>query len=708
MRRVPFFIALLFITRVALAVEGMWVPMFLEKLNADEMKAMGLRISIDEIYHFEKASLKDAIVIFGGGCTGEMISSKGLLLTNHHCGYGQIQSHSSVDNDLLTNGFWAKSSEEELTNPGLSATFIRLMNDVSEDVLDANGTTAENIKAVKDRFKDMHPNLTFEVKPFYYGNQYIIIGKETFNDVRLVGAPPSSIGKYGSDTDNWMWPRHTGDFSMFRIYADADNNPTEYDEANVPYQPKKHLSINAGGVKEGDFTMVFGFPGSTQQYLPAREVEYITEVYNPERIEVRDALLANLDKRMRSSDEVRIKYAAKYARIANAWKKWRGENIGIRESKGIQRKKDMEFEFRRRLLSNPEWNTTYGYSLDSLNHYYASLVPYARVRNYYAEVGIQGVEVLRTMREIMLAVRAYENGNVEDEELMETLGKRIASLQKNYAPEADQEALATLFPLYIKRLDDLTPQRIVALNDDYKGDWESLAEDAFQGKFYQRMLMDFKEDVKVKKFVKAMKKSLLFELSEAMLDNYSDIVAPNYTRIQNAINTHQKTYMAGLMEIFDEKRFYPDANFTLRVSYGKVEGFAPVDAVVYDWQTTDTGILEKYIPGDYEFNLPNDFVELLENESFGLYANNSGRLPVCFISSNHTTGGNSGSPALNADGHLVGLNFDRAWEGTMSDLNYDIERCRNIMVDARYILWVVDTYGGAGYLIDEMDIVGVE
>lgn len=708
MRRISLFVALLFITRLAFAVEGMWVPIFLEKLNADELKAMGLRISIDEIYDFNNASLKDAIVIFGGGCTGEMISSKGLLLTNHHCGYGQIQSHSSVENDLLTNGFWAKSAEDELVNPGLSATFIRLMEDVSTDIIDGDGNLSENIKTTIDRYTEAYPHWEFEVKPFYYGNQYIVIGKETFKDVRLVGAPPSSIGKYGSDTDNWMWPRHTGDFSMFRIYADADNNPADYSETNIPYQPKKHLTINAGGVNEGDFTMVFGFPGSTQQYLPAREVEYITEVYNPERIEMRDALLANLDKRMRTSDEVRIKYAAKYARIANAWKKWRGENIGIRESKGIQRKKDLEFEFRRRLLSNPELNAEYGYVLDSLSHYYASIVPYARVRNYYIEVGIQGVEAMRTVREIIMAVRAYENGNLDEEDFMKTVGKRIASLKKDYAAEADQEALATVFPIYIKRLGDLTPQRILEIDNRYDGNWEAVAADAFEGKFFQRMLMDFDEGIKPKKFIKALKKSVLFELSEAMLDNYTNVVAPNYTRIQNAINTHQKTYMAGLMQVFDEKRFYPDANFTLRVSYGKVEGFAPVDAVAYHWQTTDTGILEKYIPGDYEFDLPDEFLELLENETFGRYANASGRLPVCFISSNHTTGGNSGSPALNGDGHLVGLNFDRAWEGTMSDLNYDIERCRNIMVDARYILWVVDTYGGAGYLIDEMDIVGLK
>ncbi|MCH8545321.1 MAG: S46 family peptidase [Cryomorphaceae bacterium] len=708
MRKTIIVFALLFIARVLPAVEGMWVPIFLEKLNADEMKAMGMRITTEDIYHFEKACLKDAIVIFGGGCTGEMISSKGLLLTNHHCGYGQIQSHSSVENDLLTNGFWAKNASEELKNPGLSATFIRLMEDVTEAVTNGEGSLAENIKSVNDQYEDRYEGWEFEIKPFFYGNQYIIIGKEVFKDVRLVGAPPSAIGKYGSDTDNWMWPRHTGDFSIFRVYANADNMPADYSEDNVPYQPKKHLTINAGGVNEGDFAMVFGFPGSTQQYLPAREVEYITEVYNPERIEVRDVLLSNLDQRMRASDEVRIKYAAKYARIANAWKKWRGENIGIRESKGIQRKKDLEFEFRRRLLSNPDLNNTYGYVIDSLNHYYASLVPYARVRNYYIEVGIQGVEVLRTIREIIVATRTFENGEIDEEEFMMQVGKRITSLKKDYAVEADQEALATIMPLYIKRLEDLTPQRILDIDRSNNGDWLTIAENAFNHKFFQNHLMDFDESGKAKKFIKSMKKSVLYDIAEAMMDNYTDIVAPNFARLQNAINKHQKTYMAGLMEVFPEKRFYPDANFTLRVSYGKVEGFAPVDAVEYHWQTTDTGILEKYIPGDYEFNLPDDFLALLENEEFGRYANESGRLPVCFISSNHTTGGNSGSPALDADGNLIGLNFDRAWEGTMSDLNYDIERCRNIMVDARYILWVVENLGGVGYLIDEMDIVGFD
>lgn len=685
------------------AVEGMWVPLFLEKLNADEMRALGMRITPEDIFSFEKASLKDAVVIFGGGCTGEMLSAQGLLMTNHHCGYGQIQSHSSVENDLLTKGFWAMSREQELKNPGLSVTFIRYMADVTDRVIN-DKVIGENIQTLIREYKKEYPNYDFEVKAFYYGNQYIIIGKESFRDVRLVGTPPSAIGKYGSDTDNWMWPRHTGDFMFFRVYADKDNNPADYSAENVPYQPRKHLTVSAKGVKEGDFTMVFGFPGSTQQYLPAREIEYITQVYNPERIEVRDVLLGNLNRRMRESDEVRIQYAAKYARIANAWKKWRGENIGIRESKGIERKENLEFEFRRQLLSNPEWNDRYGYVLDSLNHYYASIVPFNRVRNYYIEVGIQGVEALRMMREIIVATRQAEEGKIDLDTWKSRVEKSLGALKKDYSIEADQEAFATLLPLYLKRLDDLAPMRIIEMDKANNGNWEVLAERAFNDKFFTRFILGFNEKTKLKAFSKAMNKNPLFEVASTMTDHYFSVVAPTWGELQSSIERHQKTYMEALMTVFSENRFYPDANFTLRVAYGQVEGFAPLDAVRYHWQTTDQGILEKYIPGDYEFDLPKDLVHLLENEDFGKYANEDGRLPVCFVASNHTTGGNSGSPVLNADGHLIGINFDRAWEGTMSDLNYDIKRCRNIMVDARYILWVVDVYAGAGYLLDEMDI----
>ncbi|MCC5918390.1 MAG: S46 family peptidase [Cryomorphaceae bacterium] len=688
------------------AVEGMWLPIFLEKLNADEMKAMGMRISVDDIYHFQKASLKDAIVIFGGGCTGEMISPNGLLLTNHHCGYGIIQSHSSVENDLLSKGFWAKNSSEELKNDGLSATFIRMMEDVTDKVLSGdNDDLSVNILAVMAEYQESHPDLTFEIKPFYYGNQYIIVGKEIFKDVRLVGAPPSAIGKYGSDTDNWMWPRHTGDFAVFRVYADANNNPAAYAVDNVPYRSRKHLTINAGGVKEGDFTMVFGFPGRTQQYLPAREIEYITQVYNPERIEIRDLVLANLDRRMRASDEVRIKYASKYARISNAWKKWRGENIGIRESNGIERKKNMEFEFRRRLLSKPEWNQKYGYVLDSLNFYYARVLPFKRAYFYYAEIANQGVEALGAMQKWIKTVEKYEAGEMSEEEVWSALDKTIKGLKKDYAPEADQESFAILMPLYLRRLGDLAPYSITSFDKKNNGDWKTISEEAFNDKFFVDFVLNFDEKTKVKKFIKRMKKNHLYYVANGMVDHLNTNVLPSIYRLNDIINQHQKTYMEALMVIFNEKRFYPDANFTMRVSYGKVEGFAPVDAVKYHWQTTHKGILEKYIPGDYEFNLPDPFLELLRSESFGRYVNEQGLLPVCFVASNHTTGGNSGSPALNADGHFIGLNFDRAWEGTMSDLNYDIKRCRNIMVDARYILWVIEHYAGAGYLLDEMDIV---
>jgi hypothetical protein len=539
----------LFISSLVLrAGEGMWVPLFLEKLNADEMRALGMRITPEDIFSFEKASLKDAVVIFGAGCTGEMLSAKGLLMTNHHCGYGQIQSHSTVENDLLTKGFWAMSASEELTNPGLKVTFIRYMEDVTDRIIN-DKVIGENVQTLLREYAKEYPNYEFEIKPFYYGNQYIIIGKESFRDVRLVGTPPSAIGKYGSDTDNWMWPRHTGDFMFFRVYADKDNNPADYSPENVPYEPRKHLSISAKGVKEGDFTMVFGFPGSTQQYLPAREIQNITQIYNPERIEVRDLLLGNLNRRMRESDEVRIQYAAKYARIANAWKKWRGENIGIRESRGIERKENNEFEFRRRLLSNPEWNQSYGYVLDSLNDLYSAIVPYSRVRNYYIEVGIQGVEFLNMMRDVIRHTNQAEQGKITEQEWREKVQLVLGRMKKDYSKEADQEAFATLMPLYIRRLAELAPDRILALHARSKGDWGAIAEQAFSDRFFIRFILGFNPNTRLKAFSKAMKRNALFEVSDAMAHHFTQQIAPKWNELNTRIQVHQKTYMEALMKV---------------------------------------------------------------------------------------------------------------------------------------------------------------
>ena len=708
-------IAVFLIHFSAQAVEGMWIPLFLSQLNESEMKSLGMQISAEDIYSVNNSSLKDAIVQFGGGCTGEIISKKGLLLTNHHCGYGQIQSHSTVQNDYLKNGFWAMNASEELRNPGLTAMFVRGIHEVTNEVLegislDATGKErealiAENIKKVIENHKKKTDYDVF-VRAFYYGNQFLLFETETFRDVRLVGAPPSSIGKYGSDTDNWVWPRHTGDFALFRVYANKDNKPANPADENIPYVPAQALKISTQGVKPGDFTMVFGFPGRTTQYLPSNEVRNVVELYNPANIHIRENLLSLLDKRMRASDEVRIKYAAKYARIANAWKKWIGENEGIIETKGVEKKEKLEEEFKKRVGEN---SAEYQ-SFLAMKAEYDKRIPLVQARNNYVEIAIQGVELLRSYRTLFALYK------MEKDEFNEAIGKSkdrlIASMEgfaKDFEPEADREAFAVLMPIYLKSMkaEDMPNAMITLQKEINKRGAEKVAERYYSRSELLRNISDMKDfsEKDWNRFFKRLKKDPMFQLAYQLYDSFIEGVYPKLQESDAEIDRLQSIYMRALMTHFPEKRMYADANSTLRVSYGQVEGFAPRDGMKYVHRTTHTGVLQKFKPGDYEFDLPESYRKLLESEDFRNYADEDGKLPVCFIASNHTTGGNSGSPALNARGELIGLNFDRVWEGTMSDINYDISRCRNIMVDVRYILWVVDVYAGAGYLLQELELI---
>ncbi|GCD78121.1 Asp/Glu-specific dipeptidyl-peptidase [Thermaurantimonas aggregans] len=702
---------------VAWAIEGMWLPMLLAQLNEGEMKTLGMRISAQDIYSVNQASLKDAVVQFGGGCTGEIISPRGLLLTNHHCGYGQIQYHSTVERDLLKNGFWAMSQAEELKNPGLTAMFVRYMEDVTNDVLkgthelkgaERQKKLQENIQVLIRR-KKVQEGYDYIVRPFYQGNQYILFATETYKDVRLVGTPPSAIGKYGADTDNWVWPRHTGDFAIFRVYAGPDNKPAEISDNNKPFVPRNFLKIYMSGVKPGDFTMVFGFPGRTNQYLPSNEVHNIVNVYNPVKIQIRDTLLALLDRRMRTSDEVRIKYAAKYARIANAWKKWIGETEGVRETKGVERKQRFEAEFELKIAQSPKLSSTYTGTLTALKKAYDDLVPYQLARDYYIETAIQGVELMNFARNFISIYQLPDSTRFKH--LLENREKLLASIQefvKDFDRDADGEAFEHLMHMYVNADLKIAPAPALmrykkALNRD-----RSKVRRAVYDRSYLHTLLTEAPEYTDRQWTAALKKlekDPLYRLSADMYSYFlSDINKP-YDSLSLIARDLQADYMKALMEAFPERRFYPDANGTLRVSYGQVEGMMPRDGIWYHHQTYAEGVKQKYKPGDYEFDLPKRYLELYEARNFGRYADASGRLPVCFIASNHTTGGNSGSPALNADGYLIGLNFDRLWEGTMSDINYDISRCRNIMVDVRYILWVVDVYAGAGYLLDEMELV---
>jgi hypothetical protein len=704
----------------ASAKEGMWIPYLLKQLNEAEMRDMGLQISAEDIYSVNNSSLKDAIVHFGGGCTAELIGSKGLLLTNHHCGYSRIQSHSSVENDYLKNGFWAMNESEEKTNPGLTASIVKYMRDVTNEAMEGIAANA----SAEDRSNRINKNLRklvdaerektgymIEVVPFFYGNQYILFAKEVFKDVRLVGAPPSSIGKYGADTDNWVWPRHTGDFSLFRVYANKENKPAEISDENRPYNPIQFLTINTNGFQNGDFTMVYGFPGRTQEYLPAVEVQNIIEHIDPLRIGVRQKILETLDRKMRKDDATRIKYASKYASIANGWKKWIGEVDGLVETEAVKRKLILETEFAQKINSDESWKLAYGNTLTDLNKAYKERLPLALARYNFIERVYYGSEFLRYMMRFKSLVDAVD---AQDTSLIDKLSEQYAqSLERfggNLDVALDKEVFTLLFPDYLNALESegKMPTILKELKNMSEEEQREFAMEAYE----KALLLKDKDALrellanKPQKAVKKLKKDKAYQLATAMRADF-DAVNLKMNSINKEIEVLQGTYMRGLQDVFPSKRFYPDANSTLRVAYGKIEPYDPVDGIEYKTQTYLKGVMAKYVPGDYEFDLPQKLIDLYQDKDYGNYGE-EGKMPVCFIASNHTTGGNSGSPALNGKGELVGLNFDRAWEGTMSDINYDFSRCRNIMVDIRYVLFITDKFAGAGYLLDEMRFAEAE
>lgn len=674
---------------------GMWIPSLLEGMNEQEMQSLGAQLTAQDIYDVNSSSLKDAIVHFNGGCTGEVISDQGLLLTNHHCGFGQIQFHSSLENDYLKEGFWAMSKAEELPNDNLYARFIIEIIDVTEEMLSvvSEGMNATTKQATLDRRESELVSQAQKedwqeanIKSFYDGNQYFLFITEKYEDVRLVGAPPSSIGKFGSDTDNWVWPRHTGDFALFRIYANKDNKPAKYSPDNVPYTPKHFLPISLDGVEEDDFTLVFGFPGRTNEYLPAVAVEQITKKVNPSNILIREKALEKMDAFMQENDEIRIKYASKQARIANYWKKWKGENLGIEKSGAIEIKKDIEKRFIQAVEASGK-TKAYGNLLATFDEQYAAFEPYAVKRSNFLEVFFTNTDLFQVSFRLYQLKQAAESGDNEFKQAQTGITNILQGVYKNYDKEVDKAIAKAIFPLYDA---SISPQVINSLYTN----------SAFTSVEGLSLLEGTKEEV-----LERLAKDVLVEFTEAYITEFFTDLNPNYQAWQTEIAATQKVYMTALMEMLPEERYFPDANSTLRVTYGKVKGYQPRDAVYYQPVTYLDGVVEKYIPGDYEFDVPKKLLDLHKNKDFGSYADANGKMPLGFIGTNHTTGGNSGSPAIDAQGNLIGLNFDRVWEGTMSDLFYDPEICRNIMVDARYILFIIDKYGEAPHLIKEMKLV---
>lgn len=686
-------ILLLFVTLNTFAQQGgMWIPSLLEGMNEDEMTSLGSKLTAKDIYDVNNSSLKDAIGHFNGGCTSEVISPKGLILTNHHCGFSQIQSHSSLENDYLKNGFWAMNFEDELPNNGLFVEFIVSIHDVSKEVLAAineDMTEKEKQFTIDKNSNAILKNWTKEtwqdvkVKSFYKGNQYFLFVTERFEDIRLVGAPPTSIGKFGSDTDNWVFPRHTGDFSLFRIYADANNRPAKYSENNQPYTPKHFLPISLDGVEEGDFTMIFGFPGRTNEYLPAVAIEHITKNYNPTNIAIREAALKVIDEKMKDDDEVRIKYASKQARIANAWKKWIGENLGIEKSNAVEKRRTFESTFTK-ALKEKGLEAKYGDILPKFNRLYKDFAPVNIKRRNFIEVFLVTNELMQMTLRTFQMEQAINNDSSVFEKARESLMRRFKGIHKNYNVDVDKGVFISVMPFYTDHVDDSIYNNTAFTNLDSA----------------LKLLQGTPEQV-----LKNINNDAAYKFAKPIIDEFYNTIDKEFQQKNEPIAALQTKYMTALMEALPNARYFPDANSTLRVTYGQVRGYSPKDAVYYNHVSYLDGVIEKYIPGDYEFDVPQKLRDLHASKDYGPYADTNGKVPVCFLGTNHTTGGNSGSPAIDAHGNLVGLNFDRVWEGTMSDMNYDPEICRNIMVDLRYVLFIIDKYAGAKHLIDEMKLV---
>ncbi len=702
MRKFILTILLFLCTLGAFAGEGMWLPFLLQEINEKDMKAKGLKISAEDIYSVRDGSLKDAILIFGGGCTGEVVSNKGLVFTNHHCGYGTVNNLSSVKNDYLTDGFFAKNQGEEIPCPGLSVRFIRKIEDVTASIMDGitedmdKETRDKKIKARAKSIKEkaaLESGLEISLKSFFYGNEYYMFYIERYNDVRLVAFPPNGIGKFGGDTDNWAWPRHTGDFGVFRIYANKDNKAAAYSEDNVPYNPKRHFKINIGGLQEGDFSMVYGFPGSTQQYLTSDGINETMNVLDPARIKIRAKRLGYMEAAMKESKANFIKYASKQARVANYYKKWQGELLGLKLNDAVNKKKAKEREFLSWARKNPVRWAKYGDIIDKQKALYQNKEQNELQYNYIREC-LRASELVALGRygDSLLTV----NDLYSRKDDFKRIVKRIASGIKRMDVETDRKITTALYEMYRTKFgeaNEISDQSVQAM----------YSSSVFSDISKLNTLLDSQNPLDITKAIKEdpvylASKYITTENKKVLTDLRPDIIS---------LRENYRTYMQGLREQ-SKKPLYPDANFSLRLTYGKMEGLEAQDGMQYNMYTTLGGAVRKRNTEVEEFNMPQRLVDLYEKKDFGRYATwHKGKkdVPVCLLSSLHTTGGNSGSPIMNAYGELIGTNFDRIWEGTMSDINYDVNLCRNISVDVRYVLFIIEKFGNAKWIIDEMDIV---
>jgi hypothetical protein len=716
MKRLTVLTGLLLFTSIAQlrADEGMWLPMLIQRLNQRNLQEMGLQLTPEEIYSVNNSSLKDAIVSMGGFCTGEIISSRGLMLTNHHCGYDAIRENSTVEADYLTNGFWAKNLNAELPNPGLFVSFLVRMEDVTKQMQEAlagiddeqarNEKTAEMARAIAAQAQEGN-HYKADVKSFYAGNEFYLFIYERFTDVRLVGAPPESVGKFGGDTDNWMWPRHTGDFSLFRVYAGPDGLPAPYNADNVPLTPKHHLPISIAGIEEGDFSMTFGFPGSTDRYLSSWGIEQALEKKNPSIVEIRDAKLKVLREDMKADDAIRLMYASKFAQIANYWKYFIGQTAQLKHLDVKSQKEKIEADFQRWVDADTERKAKYGETLDLIRMGTQMKDSTVIGGTYVLEGGLVGADaVLHTYR-FTRQLEAYMDmpeGN-DKEEMKDRLKIATAEFFESANMETDIELFAVTQELYSKNvLRHQQPAYMRDLKGKMDGKWLSFAEKAYKKSIFtdKNRLTAFIE----KPSKKTLEKDPMKEVAEDMFAVYQSQSQLN-AAANNMLATGNRLFQAGLREMMPEKDFYPDANSTLRASFGNVKAYEPKDGVKFKYYTTLEGKMAKENPDDDEFIVPAGIAELAKAKDYGQYAHGDGTLRLNFISTNDITGGNSGSPVINGYGELIGLAFDGNWEAMSGDINFEPTVQRTISVDIRYVLWVIDKYAGAKHLIDEMTLV---
>ncbi len=708
---------------VVKADEGMWLPMFIKRLNEVDMQAAGLQLTAEELYSINQSSLKDAIVVFGGYCTGEVISSEGLLLTNHHCAYTSIQSHSSVENDYLTDGFWAMNRSDELPNPELYVDFLIRMEDVTDRVLkevsedlseaDRNKAIQEAIKTIKEEAGEENDYIV-QVKSFYEGNEFYLFLYERFNDIRLVGAPPSSLGKYGGDTDNWMWPRHTGDFTMLRIYSAPDGTPAAYAEENVPLTKElreknnafyHHLPISLEGVSNNDFTMVWGYPGSTDRYLTSWGVRQLLDIKAPTIVDIRDLKLEIMNKHMNADPKVRIQYASKHARTANYWKYFIGQSKGLKRLGVYEKKQDIEQDFQAFANASKANQSKYGAALELVEEAYNETNETEKGATFLAEVGIRGTDaVLFTYRAHRMITKWMDTEDAEEKSLvLEELKSFAEDHFKNYNAALDEEQFARLYGKYQAEVNPAQhPSFFAFVDKKFKGSFEKYA-----AKMYAKSY--FTDAERFNAFMaapnaKKLAKDLAYVASSSVFQSYFGLSSLNAEANEN-MNKGNRLFIEGLRKMNPEKTYYPNANFSMRTTYGTVGDYVPADAVHYDFETTLDGVMEKFVPGDHEFDIPQKLIDLHETKDYGPYADENGDLIVNFIHNTDITGGNSGSPVINAKGHLIGTAFDGNWEAMSGDIAFEPELQRTISCDIRYVLFIVDKYAGATHLIEEMDLV---